>query len=100
MQEHDPLIKEVPGHLLQFEEKIFGMTLTQLLTDMGAVFAILALTASVPFVTRMIIGVLLMIGVLILVHGKVGGYTLESNDLPEFKPFQFVQNVKIRTGRG
>src|SRR6266487_1361018 len=76
MQEHDPLIKEVPGHLLQFEEKIFGMTLTQLLSDMGAVFAILALTASVPFVTRMIIGVLLMIGVLILVHGKVGGYTM------------------------
>ena len=57
MQEHDthPLIKEVPGHLLQFEEKIFGMSLTQLLADLGAVFGIIALTASVPLVPRIVI---------------------------------------------
>ncbi|HLG78657.1 MAG TPA: hypothetical protein VKX46_19750, partial [Ktedonobacteraceae bacterium] len=78
MQEYDkhPLLKEVPGHLLQFEEKIFGMTLTQLLSDLGAGVGIIALTASVPLVPRIVVGVLLMIGVLILVHAKVGGYTM------------------------
>lgn len=78
MQEYDkhPLLKEVPGHLLQFEEKIFGMTLTQLLSDLGAGVGIVALTASVPLVPRIVVGVLLMIGVLILVHAKIGGYTM------------------------
>src|SRR5579884_2983366 len=78
MQEYDkhPLLKEVPGHLLQFEEKIFGMTLTQLLSDLGAGVGIIALTASVPLVPRIVVGVFLMIGVLILVHAKVGGYTM------------------------
>ncbi len=78
MQEYDkhPLLKEVPGHLLQFEEKIFGMTLTQLLSDLGAGVGIISLTASVPLVPRIVVGVLLMIGVLILVHAKIGGYTM------------------------
>ncbi len=71
-----PLLKEVPGHLLQFEEKIFGMTLTQLLSDLGATVSIIALTASVPLVPRIVVGVLLMIGVLIFVHASVGGYPL------------------------
>src|SRR5229473_2906767 len=32
----NPLEKRVPGHLFQFEERIFGMTLHQLLCDIGA----------------------------------------------------------------
>src|SRR6267142_135002 len=78
MQEYNqhPLLKEVPGHLLQFEEKIFGMTLTQLLSDLGAAVGIGALTTSMPLVPRIMVGVLLMIGVLILVHASIGGYTM------------------------
>ncbi len=80
MQEYNnhPLRKEVPGHLLQFEEKTFGMTLMQLLSDLGVAVSILALTASVPLVPRIVAGVLLMIGVLILVHGTVGDSPLLS----------------------
>jgi hypothetical protein len=76
MHEHDPLRKEVPGHLLQFEEKIFGMSLMQFLSDLGAAVGIIALTTSVPLMPRIVIGVFLMLGTLILVHGKLGGYTL------------------------
>ena len=76
MPEQHTLHKEVPGHLLQFEEKIFGMTLMQLLSDLGAAVGILVLTTSVTLVPRIIIGGLLMIGVLILVHGKISGYTM------------------------
>src|SRR5581483_5092418 len=78
MHEHElpPLRKEVPGHLLQFEEKIFGMSLTQLLTDLGALFGIIALTASLPLVSRAIIGLLFMTGVLILVHISFSGYPM------------------------
>lgn len=78
MQEHDihPLRKQVPGHLLQFEEKIFGMSLTQLLSDLGAAVSIIALTASVPLVPRIVVGGMLMAVVLLLVHGKIGGYTM------------------------
>jgi len=76
MPEQNILHKEVPGHLLQFEEKIFGMTLMQLLSDLGAAVGILVLTTSVPLVPRIIIGGLLMIGVLSLVHGKISGYTM------------------------
>ncbi len=80
MQEHDipSLIKVVPGHLLQFEEKIFGMSLTQLLSDLGAAFGIVAVTTSVPLVPRIVVGMFTMIVILILVHGKVGGYTMLS----------------------
>src|SRR6266568_498767 len=48
MYEHEehPLVKEVPGHLFQFEEKIFGMSLTQLLSDIGAGVGIVSITAS------------------------------------------------------
>jgi hypothetical protein len=76
MPEQHTLHKEVPGHLLQFEEKIFGMTLMQLLSDLGVAVGILVLTTSVTLVPRIIIGGLLMIGVLILVHGKISGYTM------------------------
>src|SRR6266566_8190029 len=78
MHEHEEhsLVKEVPGHLFQFEEKIFGMSLTQLLSDIGAGIGILSITASLPLVTRIAVSVLLAIPVLILVHGKVQDQTL------------------------
>jgi hypothetical protein len=80
MQEQDThsLRKAVPGHLLQFEEKIFGMSLTRLLSDLGAGVSIAALTASMPLVPRITVGTTLMIGVLILVHAKVSGYPMLS----------------------
>ena len=80
MQEHDTssLTKVVPGHLLQFEEKIFGMSLTQLLSDLGAVFGIIAVTTSVPLVPRIVVSMLTTMVALILVHGKVGDYTMLS----------------------
>jgi hypothetical protein len=107
MPEHDtsPLRKEVPGHLLQFEEKIFGMTLTQLLSDLGAAVGIVACTASVPLAPRVIMGVLLMLGVLLLVHGTIGGYTMlywiyllgRSKFLPVRTVFR-PQGVEIKKG--
>ncbi len=78
MHEHEehPLVKEVPGHLFQFEEKIFGMSLTQLLSDIGAGVGILSITASLPLIARIAVSVLLAIPVLILVHGQVQNQTL------------------------
>jgi predicted DNA-binding protein (UPF0251 family) len=78
MYEHEehPLVKEVPGHLFQFEEKIFGMSLTQLLSDIGAGVGILSITASLPLIARIAVSVLLAIPVLILVHAKVQDQTL------------------------
>ena len=78
MHEHEehPLVKEVPGHLFQFEEKIFGMSLTQLLSDIGAGVGILSITAGLPLVVRILVSTLLAIPVLILVHGKVQEQTL------------------------
>jgi len=78
MYEHEehPLVKEVPGHLFQFEEKIFGMSLTQLLSDIGAGVGIVSITASLPPVARILVSALLAIPVLILVHGKVQEQTL------------------------
>ena len=80
MPEYDTpsLTKVVPGHLLQFEEKIFGLSLTQLLSDLGALFIIIAITTSLPLIPRIVMSVLTMSVVLILVHGKVGGYTMLS----------------------
>src|SRR2546422_10584438 len=74
--EEHPVVKEVPGHLFQFEEKIFGMSLTQLLSDVGAGIGIVSLTAGLPLVARILVSVLLAIPVLILVHGKAQGQTL------------------------
>src|SRR5260370_42153077 len=78
MNEHEehPLVKEVPGHLFQYEEKIFGMSLTQLLSDIGAGIGILSITASLPLIARIAVSVLLAIPVLILGHGKGQDQTL------------------------
>jgi uncharacterized protein (UPF0248 family) len=78
MQEHEgnPLVKAVPTHLFQFEEKIFGMSLQQLLTDIGAGVGLFTLTAELSVVTRIVVCVLLAVPVLILVHGQVDGQPL------------------------
>lgn len=79
MPEHEndnPLLKEVPGHLFSFEEKIFGMTLPQLLSDIGAALAIASMTGHVPFVPRVVLCMLLGTVVLIVVHARVRGYTM------------------------
>ncbi|HEY7414094.1 MAG TPA: DUF87 domain-containing protein, partial [Ktedonobacteraceae bacterium] len=52
------------------------MSLTQFLSDLVTAVGIIALTASMPLIPRIVTGVFLMIGTLILVHGKLGGYTL------------------------
>jgi hypothetical protein len=75
-QDIHSLRKAVPGHLLQFEEKIFGMSLTQLLSDLLAGVSILALTASLPLGPRIATGAILMISALILVHARIGGYPM------------------------
>jgi hypothetical protein len=67
----NPLIKKIPSHLFQFEEKIFGMTLTQLLSDIAAIAIIAALTSSFPLPTRIAACLLLVVPVLILVHARV-----------------------------
>ncbi len=78
MQEHEgnPLVKTVPTHLFQFEEKIFGMSLQQLLTDIGAGVGLLTLTAGLPLFTRIVVCAVLAVPVLILVHGQVEGQSL------------------------
>src|SRR5258708_15185503 len=78
MHEHEehPLVKEVPGHLFQFEEKIFGMSLTYLTSAIGAALRILPITASLPLIARRAGSVLMAIPVLTLVHGKVQEQTL------------------------
>src|SRR5260370_23870674 len=93
-QDSHPLIKAVPGHLLQFEEKIFGMSLTQLLSDLGALFGIIALTESLPLLPRIASDALIMIVVLILVHGKVGDSTMLSW-LVLFGRFRFLPKETV-----
>ncbi len=75
--EHHPLVKKVPGHLFSFEERIFGvMTLTQLLSDIGAGLGILSVTASLSLTPRIVVSVLLALLALILIHGRGPEQTL------------------------
>lgn len=76
MQEKNPLRKEVPSLLLRFEEKIWGMTLPQLLSDIGAGVCIFTVTSSLPLASRLVTSVLLAIPVLLLVHLKVQDQSL------------------------
>src|SRR5579885_1952229 len=71
-----PLVKEVPGHLFKFEEKIWGMTLQQLLTDLGVLTSSVTLTGSLPLMVRVVVCVLLTVLTVILVHGKAQGHPL------------------------
>ncbi len=78
MQEEptNPLVKEVPGHLFKFEETIWGMTLQQLLTDLGVLTGSITLTGVLPLALRIIVCALLTVGALVLVHGKAQGHPL------------------------
>ena len=69
--ETNPLIKEVAGHLFTFEEKIFGMSLTQLLTDLGVFTGSFAFTGSLPIIARLIICALITLCAVVFVHGKI-----------------------------
>src|SRR5579859_1155868 len=74
MHEHETpsLLKDVPGHLFSFEEKVFGlMTLSQLLCDLGGAAGMLMLTASLSLSLRLVVGLVLALPLLVLVHGKV-----------------------------
>jgi Helicase HerA, central domain len=72
----NPLVKEIPTHLFQFEEKIFGMTLLQLLSDIAACAIIFTLTSSFSLAARLTVSLLLLIPALVLVHAKVRGQSL------------------------
>lgn len=72
----DPLIKEVPGHLFTFEEKIWGLTLPQLLTDLGALTGSITLTGSLALLLRIVVCTVLTLLVILLVHGKAQGHPL------------------------
>ncbi|GCE15060.1 hypothetical protein KTT_49190 [Tengunoibacter tsumagoiensis] len=72
----NPLIKEVSGHLFTFEEKIFGMNLTQLLTDLGIATGSFSFTGSLPIIPRLIVCALITIAAMIFVHGKIQGRSL------------------------
>ena len=69
----NPLIKSVQGHLFKFEETIFGMSLQQLLADLGVMTGSVALTGSLPLVVRIVVCVLITGGALVGIHGKVQG---------------------------
>ena len=71
-----PLIKDVAGHLFTFEEKIFGMSLTQLLTDIGVLTGSFSFTGSLHIIPRLIICVLIMLCAMVFVHGKIQGLSL------------------------
>lgn len=71
-----PLVKEVPGHLFKFEEKIWGMTLQQLLTDLGVLTGSITLTGSLPLLARVVVCTLLTLLAVMLVHGKAQGHSL------------------------
>ena len=75
-ERNNPLIKEVPGHLFKFEEKIWGMTLQQLLTDLGVLTGSITFAGSLPLIPRIIVCVFVTIMTMILVHGKAQGHSL------------------------
>ena len=107
-REANPLLKEVPSHLFQFEERIFGMTLPQLLSDTGAGVGILMLTASFPLPTRIVIGTLLAVPVLLLVHVKVQDQSLlrwlslymRSLSIPKKTTWQPLDQMQTKKRRG
>jgi Helicase HerA, central domain len=72
------LVKKVPGHLFKFEEKIFGMSLQHLLTDIGVFTGCFSLTGSLHLLTRLIVCALVTLLAMLFVHGKVQGRSLSS----------------------
>ena len=76
MKETKSLIKEVPGHLFTFEEKIWGMSLMQLFTDLGTLISSITLTGSFPLALRILCCGISTGLVVVLVHGKTQGMSL------------------------
>src|SRR5579884_1122959 len=74
--ESSPLVKPVAGHLFTFEEKIFGMSLTQLLTDIGALTGSFSLSGSLSLVSRIVVCALFTLLIMACVHGKIQGMPL------------------------
>ena len=70
------LVKKVPGHLFKFEEKIFGMSLQQLLTDLGVFTGCFSLTGSLHLLARLIVCAVMTLFAMLFVHGKVQGHSL------------------------
>ena len=70
--EPDPsLIKEIPGQIFSFEETIFGMSLPQMLCDLGGGVCLLAATGGLALEARIVLCTLLVFLLLVLVHAKV-----------------------------
>ena len=67
----NPLLKEVPTHLFRFEEKIFGMTLPQLLCDLGGFLLLASITGGLPVLPRIVVCACSGLLVLVLVPGIV-----------------------------
>ncbi|BCL83598.1 hypothetical protein ccbrp13_60630 [Ktedonobacteria bacterium brp13] len=72
----NPLVKEVAGHLFTFEEKIFGIGLTQLLTDLGVLTGSISFTGSLQSIPRLIVCALLALVTIVCVHSKIQGMSL------------------------
>lgn len=70
------LVKQVPGHLFQFEEKIFGMSLTQLLIDLGMFTGSFALLPTFWLLPRLLLCCMVTLLAMLIVHGRVQGMTL------------------------
>src|SRR5215469_7858331 len=77
-EEQDPhsLLRPVPGHLFKFEEKIWGMSLQQLLMDLGVLAGSFSFTASVSLVPRVLICLFITLLAMLLVHGSIQGQAL------------------------
>lgn len=69
----NPLLKQVPGHLFTFEEKIFGMSLPQLLADLGVMTSSFSLTSSLHLALRLIVCLLITVFALVGIHAKIQG---------------------------
>jgi hypothetical protein len=101
----NPLVKPVAGHLFTFEEKIFGMSLTQLLTDIGALTGSFSFTGSFSLVPRIIVCALFTLLVMTCVHGKILGtplgywlyLLLRAKMIPRATTWQRVQRSHTRS---
>src|SRR6266568_9558538 len=77
-QQQHSRVKVVPTHLFSFEERLFGVSLNQLLSDLGAGVGILALTERLPLTLRLVVGGLLALVAVLLIHGRREGQSLLS----------------------
>lgn len=104
----NPLVKHVPGQLFSFEEKVFGiMTITQLLSDLGAGVGILSVTTGFSFVPRLVLSLFLAVAALVLIHVKVQEQTflrwlylsLRSHFIATHATWQSLEELQLRAGQ-